>query len=75
MNLPGPELSHWLLRVMDGAKAESSKGLIYYQLLDFCRVVVRYIDTVRADSESSIVQMINTSQLEAKLVRGGTEDR
>lgn len=59
---------------MDGAKAESSKCLIYYQLLDFCRVVVRHIDTVRADSESSIVQMINTSQPGAKWVQAGTKD-
>lgn len=51
-----------------------SNHLIYYQLLDFCLVVVRYIDTVRADSESSIVPVINTSQLEAKLAQAEAQD-
>lgn len=69
-----PLLTHWLFCVTDGAKAESSNRLIYYQLLDFCLAVVRYIDTVRTDSESSIVHIIDTSQLEAKLAQAGAKD-
>lgn len=64
---PGPILSHCLLCLMDGTEAESPSSLMYCQLLDFCPLSVRCIDTVWADSESSIVQTANRAQLEAKL--------
>ena len=52
---------------MDKADAESSSGLMYYQLLDFCPLLVGCIDIVWVDRESSIVQTVNKAQLEAKL--------
>lgn len=52
---------------MNGTEAESSSGLMYYQLLDFCPLSVGCIDTVWADSERSVVRAANGAQLEAKL--------
>lgn len=51
---------------MDETEAESCSSLMYYQLLDFCPLLVRCIHTVWLDSVSSIVQTVNTAQLEAK---------